>query len=369
MLHFNLNKDDYKTPLSLERRGASSSFKYWTSLGLCESQLRQPLVSSPLQSSEEILKDIEKINYKFFDNVQHPSIPIVSIDGVCCCGKSTLCFKYEHIKTNKYITSVGMNSNPCSALGYYNTSLKLMDSFVREHKDSKAIILSDRTPWNNYMWSIIWKLIASVDTFSEDATATKNSYTTLNDITTTDDVVFTDFILNVWAQLMSTIYAPTLKDLITSTVPIFIVDSNEINVKNRMRQRNTGSDLERSNWDYYVALQNYAYAFVAAKYPEHICIIDISRYENVTQEVVLQAVEKLLETHFAQFAQNNPSYLKYDNSSSSIICQKLSFDGDLHERHRPACMDEFYSNLKIEYVNLRNREDTKKPKCKKAKYS
>ena len=110
-------------------KGLNKDFStYWKAFGFTTLQtLKTP--KHKYKDISEITNDILTTNSGFFNNDTILTYPIVSIDGTCCTGKTTLCSKFKCIKTNKHFNSIGMNTNPMSALGYYFTSLEYLDDF------------------------------------------------------------------------------------------------------------------------------------------------------------------------------------------------------------------------------------------------
>ncbi|UOT91795.1 p-loop NTPase [Aratus pisonii nudivirus] len=361
-LHEEFNEDKF---LNVHKKGynVNSSDKlstsYWLSMGLYKSKLARPLFKSETQIILEkcIREDILNINKEFFTNTSNVKVPIISLDGTCCTGKSTLCNKHLCIKTNQFLSSVGMNTNPSSALGYIYSSLKMMRNFVVKNKEvDNKLVMSDRTAWNNILWSCIWKIIAIMNNDSEDNfwcnTTSQNAYTYLQNIKR--DYVYSDTILNLWTTIIDNVHTNILNAMVTSTVHVFIVDSNESNVKLRLKNRATGKDLERSEWESYIAIQNFAYAYIASKYPKEICIVDISRYE-CNHKDVMNILNDILEEKFLGYNKHNNIHLEFDEDSSHMfVCENLNIDGINHERSRPFMMDNFCSNIKYAYEEYRN---------------
>lgn len=362
-LHDEFNQDTFNLAefnnTSSNRKNLYSPEKYWQSMGLLNSQLafeRRPT----MDDENDIINDIKETNIRFFNTKKTPSIPIISIDGTCCTGKSTLCSRHNSIKTNKFMSSVGMNSHPASAISYYYNSLKLMTDFVKNNtKYNDKLNLSDRTPWNNFLWSLIWKMIVIMkdehQIFIKQVKDNTNAYCILKQIDFPS--VYTDTVLNLWKVIMESIHEVCWVSFTKTTIPIFIVNGNELLIRERMKVRAEGSDVIRSDWDFYIAVQNYAYAFLAAQYPEDICIIDTNRYADCfSQETIMDAIHELLKKEFQNIHENEIlTNFDDDDTNMLVVCDKLSVDGTSYERKRCHEMDKFYSDLKHGYGEYRKQ--------------
>lgn len=357
-LYDEYSQDNFKDDIK-KSKNKNLIHEYWICLGLLKSQLCTQ-VKDDIKCETDIVDDIINTNISFFENTKkNIKVPIVSVDGTCCTGKSTLCSRNVHIKTNYHMSNIGMNTNSASAIGYYFHSLKLMCDFVKLHKKSDKLVLSDRTPWNNILWSLIWKMIVIIKQQQQHDykyIEESNSYSIMNDIC--NRRVYTDKILNMWKMIMSIPHSSLMKELVCSTLTVFIVDSNEKGTRDRLKCRGTGSDVERSHWDYYIDVQNYAYALVASKYPDNICIIDINRYaDKFDHKTIMKTINDLLVYHFKNFKYENIN-IKFDHDDSNMfVCDKVSLEGTLYERQRPFKMDGFCTNIKHAYVNYRSEQN------------
>lgn len=357
-LHGEFNHDTFSPFLFSKDNDSFRPHEYWISLGLLDSQLAKPKESSILCEGDDcVLSDIKEINYEFFNNLDqlNPDIPVLSVDGTCCTGKSTLCDRHLTIKTNKAISSVGMNTHPAGALGYYYESMFHMKNHFLKHRTSEQLIVSDRTPWNNYLWSSIWKIITTMaKTKEEEVKVHTNQFCKLKAIKPKRKVYSNDVLIN-WRCILDNTHSVLWNSIVSNTVPIFVVDSNEENVKARMKRRAMDSDLERSDWSYYVAVQNYAYAYLASLYPKQICIVDISRYSNThSHKEVMEILNLLLMNTFQDLKKSEVKF-DFDNDDSHMfVCDQLSSDGVQFERTRPFKMDKFYSDIKDGYMTFRD---------------
>ncbi|UVX94900.1 TK3 [Callinectes sapidus nudivirus] len=361
------NNDDFESSLSKEKNPNTSNY-YWISMGLPKICIAKnvPIINS----IEDVKRDILDTNREFFKQFNtsnftcKPRIPILSIDGTSGTGKTTLCNKFaKSIKTNRFFKSIGMNTHPSSFLGYIYTSLKLLKNFREENKD-EDIVVSDRTPWNNAIWANIWKMFNLATTTNEHVhVVDSNAYTEMNDIVPNNSVC-NDYTLNFWRQILETTHTIVWEDIIDSTVPLFIVDSNEEAVKQRMLDRATGSDEIRSNWPFYISVQNYAYAYIAAKFPKKICIIDINRYSNLEHSDISNAIFELLNENIT--LKNLECSIEFDEDESHIFqCAKLTNEGREYERNRPINQDAFCSGIKRKYCEFRNEENKSETKKQK----
>ncbi|QBB28639.1 p-loop NTPase [Homarus gammarus nudivirus] len=339
------NQDDFKDFNSKEELETDQNSMYWACMGLEEFDSKS---TKPINTIEKIEDDIIKSNEAFFGNISNnmSKIPIISVDGTCCTGKSTLCSEHKSIKPSKHMSSVGMNTSPAGGIGYYYASLKALSQFYENQHDSDTLLLSDRVPWNNFQWSLIWKCLVG----DNNEKVHRNSYTYCRNLVPSD-MVYSDYTLNCWKQILSNTSNLVLQELVNSTIPIFLVDSCEANVRERMANRNTGSDSERCGWEHYIAVQNFAYAYFAKKFRKDICIIDINRYRSHND--TMTAISNILNKYMSQLQQRVIEPLFDCNNSEVFVCSRLSPEGIEHERNRPLQMDEFCSNLKNAYKEIR----------------
>lgn len=322
---------------------------YWKSMGFTSLQtIHSKCEKKESLTVEDIIEDIYFTNKSFFANTNLVKLPIVSIDGTCCTGKTTICNKFKSVKTNQYFNNVGMNTNPLGALGYFYTSSSILKDFAEANK-KESVLISDRTPFNNYQWSMLWQMIAlhkHCKTLNIEKKTDFNAYTIINNINGVS--VYSDTLLNMWRAILSNISTVVLDDFMKTTKIIYIVDSNEQAVKERMRIRNTGSDFERSYWNTYISIQNFAYAYFAEKYPKQVCFIDLNAYNRLPLEDILEAVISVIKKKCSNIA-SNPDLLKFEECKLSISCINYNKRYREHERKRPYNMDRFYSKIKIDY--------------------
>ncbi|UVT30834.1 p-loop-NTPase [Penaeus vannamei nudivirus] len=336
---------------------------YWFSMGFTSLQcLRSP--KWDFTTKLEVLEDIVSNNREFFDNKTPPVMPVVSIDGTCCTGKSTICKQFNSIKTNRSITSIGMNTNPLSALGYTFTSLNLLRDFVKRAKDKEDVVLSDRTIFNNYQWSIIWQMIALPKHERckdiEDG-VNENAYTIINSIAPKNKV-FSDKLLNMWNSLLENFNTFAEKEIAKYTKIIYLVDSDDASVRARMKKRAEGSDVERSEWQNYVNIQNFAYAHFAQRNPHLVCFIDIRKYINndIKMADVMNIIVHLINTRIRPMVIKSPNdtNILFEPYEDRIGCSKITQSYRNHERMRPLAMDKFYSKYKVEYKRIKDEAET-----------
>lgn len=312
---------------------------YWISLGLIKSQCAAPKLINPTE--ENIKNDIYHRNSLFFSSYESKlvDLPIWCIDGTCATGKSSSVGRI--FKTNKKLNLFGINTHPYSAIGYFYSSLKLLSD------KSHLGIVGDRTPYNNlFPWISIWMMIATMN--KETYKKTKNSYSLEFTNEEFDAIlnVFDDYLLNRFKNFMELWPDNVLNNFINVSKTILVVDSDELIVKTRLANRNTDSDLERSNWQFYITLQNFAYAYMALKFPHNFLIIDINRYDhkldeihNIINEIVNIPVPiKNNAIQFKSIEPTNPFAITSKNF------QRL-------ERTRPMRYRQFYTNIKnLEHI-------------------
>ena len=351
-IYWNFNTDHVaREPKSFAKGKGYSG--YWIGLGLPH-VLPTPIASNG--SVEDMIKDIEDSNLKFFKSPVNFVHPLFSLDGTACVGKTTLTQRFQSIKTTRLISSVAMDSHPMSSLGYHMQSQAMFEEFCKKYENDLEPLVSDRTSWNNYLWGQIWKILAF---FSSQAPArvNGNSYTDIFSITKTLEApVYSDYTINMMKSILTSLHFDVYEDLLKFNRSIFIIDTDEESVRKRMADRNEGADYERSTWGDYVRIQTFAYAFMAQMFPEYICLIDLNKYKNLTFGEKLQGIETLIRTHYDYTTTNivipeRPLMFEYQ-------CSPLTESGVEHERRRPSKMDAFTTDLKVFYeTDLRPRAE------------
>lgn len=329
--------DNYEPVIKNDKVTTVTPHHYWITIGLPESQCCSKY--STASSLADQVEEVKIQNSKFFANFykNETKIPIWSIDGLCATGKTSM--KLDMIKTNMHLNNIAINTHPHNALGYYFSSCKLLKENC--HK------VSDRTPYNNlYPWISIWHMISDAENngYTEFES---NSYSML---LTEDEksLVYTtisDETINTWRIFMKLLADSTIDDLVTTTKCIILVDSNEEAARTRLRNRGlknpTTSDLERSEWSYYIKMQNYAYAFLAYQYPENFCIIDLNKYYSDLSTV--QDIVKSIVTEYT--IESEPKMMFKDLKSESPM-HYLVKEYEDSERIRPYQAQSFYSCIK-----------------------
>lgn len=277
-------------PLKIIKTDIFSVPNYWISLGLRKSQCAAPVLVCP--TYETIYQDIKHRNSIFFAKFDTTpvDVPIWSIDGTCATGKSSSLSNM--FKTNTHLNIFGINTHPYSSIGYYYSSLKMLSEKARVSN-----IVADRTPYNNlYPWISIWQMIALIE--KEKYTKSRNSYTTEFNTEEYNLIpnIFNDYLLNKFRDFLDIYPDYVYTEFVSTTKTILVVDSNENKVKARLASRNENSDLERSKWMCYITLQNFAYAYMALKFPENFIIIDLNRYDGQitsVQNVINEITRKI----------------------------------------------------------------------------
>uniref|UniRef100_A0AAU8GCV2 Uncharacterized protein n=1 Tax=Faxonius propinquus nudivirus TaxID=3139431 RepID=A0AAU8GCV2_9VIRU len=343
--HFNINdftdvnvdifydKNNIKKEELIEE---SFSEAYWISLGLKKSQCA--IGSLYNLSYNDIFSTIISQNIKFFNNFHKivPDTNVWCIDGTCATGKSST-FK-DMNKTNRFIHSIGQNTHPGGAMGYYFKSLKIMST-------APVNSIWDRTPYNNiFPWYSIWMILSHIKANTEEYITNFNSYTSLlnnNKIEALNCNIVTDKELNIWNNFLDNIHTDVLKSIVNSAKTILIVDSNEKVATERLYKRAKNSDVFRSSWPCYIKVQNYAYALMALKFPENFCIIDLNTLgndQNLMQTIIKDIIEKypIIENKKKLFEPLQPE-------TPLHFLNKKYEDG---ERLRPILTSQFCSNIK-----------------------
>lgn len=308
---------------------------YWISLGLRKSQCNAPKLDENA-TFDEVYDDIIHQNSIFFESNKGVDIPIWAIDGTCATGKSSTCPNI--FKTNSKLHTFGMNTHPQSAMGYYYSSCKMLQNEVM----NKNPIVADRTPYNNlYPWYAIWQMLSFLNNYIY--VRSTNSY--VEGLTIKEQemlpTILSDYAINTFRTLLELSPDVVQKDLVTTTKTILYVDSNEKLCRYRLAKRDTHSDAIRAHWPHYVTLQNFAYAYIAAKYPKYFCIIDQARYNN-NMSLIQEVVRKITSNPVP--LKKQPKHFLPLVFTKPISLTLYEFEGA--ERIRPMRASAFYDGIK-----------------------
>ena len=236
-----------------------------------------------IQNIKSIVEHIKSTNSKFFHAFDYNSDSLnykykcIAVDGTCCVGKSTLLTLLDHqgishLKSNSNMFSTNINTHPTYSLGYSHKSLELME----QNKNT----VWDRSPHNNILWFKIWYML----------TITQN-------VEVLDKSHFYEF-----RAILESESSEVLEETFLTCIPnIIIINSDEDYCKQKLFERNTGSDVERSFWKHYITLQNFAYSWLANKYINKIILIDAAQYINkhqlglsLLQEAIVEIIKEIL---------------------------------------------------------------------------
>lgn len=342
-IYLELNQKSLATTPRKEKNNESLPPKiYWSNLGLISSQCATDTIS-PNATALECLKDFEFYNSEFFNNFYNEptSIPLWSIDGTCATGKSS-CIPEYTIKTNRELVNLGLNTHPHASLGYYFSSCKILKTYPSN-------MVSDRTPYNNmFPWIQIWLMISDSQKPNADEVYTScNSYGQFLNETYDTGPMITDRVLNTWRSYLTQMNMSVQKEIFSTTKCILLVDSDENRSILRLRNRNTGSDYDRSFWDNYITMQNYAYAYMAATHPTKFCILDVNKYHG-NLDVVQQLVRDVL--HKYTITATKHKTMNFKPLRPNVPIHYILKDYEQYERVRPMLTRRFYDGIK--HVNL-----------------
>lgn len=204
--------------------------------------LPHPIKVEKKKITLNLLLDLFKNKIKNLKNLTF-KVNALIIDGTCACGKSTLCNKLN--KTTGAIIYknkdklIQRDTNSATTLGYIYKSF-----FDINNIKGKCIL--DRSPLNVLDWAQIWIALS------------KYKHESFNDIYLFGKDYFYD--------------APT----------ILLIDSDILAVHERLKNRNTGEDIIRSDWDHYIYIQNNFYKKKGED--KHTFLIDLNDYEGTLEE-------------------------------------------------------------------------------------
>lgn len=264
--------------------------QYWERLHLKSLKIKQLPVATigDATTIKFLFVDfILKHNAPFFANFANKNSTVWNVDGVCATGKSSL--RSDMQKSNKYLSLTSHNTHPSNAIGYIFSSLKMM-------KSSESSQVWDRMFWNNYLWYFIWLAVADAYLDTDEFYDWHHP----SNIPTADlaRLELSNTKLDLWKAVFEAMHPGVVKYLCDSVgFPhnILVVDSNEKGVYDRLRRRAEGSDVLRSNWPFYVRLQNFFYASLYERYPSAFCVIDLAWFDGdqqLMQDTICAIIEK-----------------------------------------------------------------------------
>ena len=334
---------------------------YWTAMSFpnsqcCKSSITLKEENDALQNYEDLIAIVNSIfhqNIKFFENfkIKLPRTRVWNLDGVSACGKSSTIKNIQ--KTNTRINCIGQNTHLGGHMGYLITSIKMMT-------ESKANTIWDRTAYNNTLWFSIWEIIAHIKGNAESYNQENytNTYcesliTDKNMIKLLGNHVLTDSQLLSWNICMNETRNDIYDWLASNAKTILLVDSNELNATTRLSKRNKGHDLERSNWLHYIRAQNFAYMYLATKFPEDFCIIDLN-YLNGNQTLMQKIVRYIIN----KYKINDANPISFKPLRCATVKPILTPRAQEFERTRNFQQLKFTKNLKYLAINRDYNVDT-----------
>ena len=122
---------------------------------------------------------------------------------------------------------------------------------------------------------------------------------------------------------------------------ILLVDSNEEAAKQRLIHRNKSQDMQRSSWMHYIRVQNFAYMYLATKFPEDYCIIDLN-YLNGNQTLMQKIIRHIINTY--KVTRANP--ITFSPLKCGTVKPLLSPMAEQFERTRNYQQLKFTKNMK-----------------------
>lgn len=190
------------------------------------------------------------------------------IDGTSSCLKTTILQKLEQscylvTKVQRTKSFINANSFGPSMLGYICYGLTEQHSFAQPH-------FNDRSFLNTKEWNFLWTYIERfrmIDEINYEEEITKFE----KDI----DKFMNEYAYVAFRQQMN---------------GIAIINTNSVMVDRMRRNRNEGSDRERSNWKFYTKLQNIFYAKIYAN-----LYIDLNWFAGEPIDTIVESLVEVLK--------------------------------------------------------------------------
>lgn len=298
-----------------------------------------------------IINHIKDTNSIFFNAFYDDNLKLdykykcVQVDGTCSVGKTTILSLLNshgiHTgKTNDMMFTINFNTHTSYSLGYSYESLKLME------KNENTVW--DRSPHNNILWFTIWCLISKTEKVKE--------------LDESHFYMFRSILESDQSNILEKIF-------LTCSPSIIIINSDEDYCKQKLQERNTGSDRERASWPHYITIQNFAYGWLASKFPDKIILIDIAHYLNhinghrLLQEAVVDIIKEILPklNHVKTFCneqlnRHNISYFYNDFHTSNklqpvLMAYKMKQQKDCVIAIKQQCIKHGIENCTVEKIN------------------
>lgn len=233
---------------------------------VCDIKGYIPIITNSVHLTEyEKIKDhIMVTNVASIENIKNTIFKSdnFAIDGVCCTGKTTgkNLTARNYVKYNECLKSEFFNQYALTHIGYIEGALK----FANIHNNC----IFDRNIYNNTDWTIIWSILVKQ---LQPNNLYKVVYDTINEMYPSD-------IFNMLFNIMPC---------------VIIVDSNfEYNL-HRLKARNTNSDAERANMEFYIPVQYIYYTIQALKNPNAI-LVDLANY-NHDFNLIYKAIFEIMD--------------------------------------------------------------------------
>lgn len=197
------------------------------------------------------IKTIQDVIAICSEKIKIPDEPaltcVMDIDGLACSGKTTL---IQRMKTLHKIptTKVQHVDNIKSYNTFFPAMLGYMEGgIVNTYHLTREFTISDRSLLNPLEWYCLWKIMSSYNrAFKNAKFDTNNIYIRLFEMEAVDifETLKNSFIYKNYRKYVN---------------PCILIDTRRNRCEERMRNRNIGTDYERSFWKFYVPLQNLMY--------------------------------------------------------------------------------------------------------------
>lgn len=223
---------------------------------------------------ENCLKELElSIPYH---KLKIANSPILILDGTSCCFKTSI-INYTNLpvyKNQLFNKIKNPNSYPLSHIGFAASGF--VDSkFVNEPT------IYDRNINNNGEWDLLWCMMGEFNSKFGNVPFNLN------------DKLIGEFYEHTFKTLFDTYKNSTIfKYFNTNTNTLCIINSNSDKVDKLRSLRNVGSDVERSNWNYYTSMQNSMYKILYEN------CIDLNKFEHYTNDCIIQSISIYINNFF-----------------------------------------------------------------------
>ncbi|AAN04408.1 Orf115 [Heliothis zea nudivirus] len=214
---------------------------------------------------------LDDFNRVYLDSLKKSAVTTKSIciDGMSAVGKSSIATRLDGkmLKPGSGSRLISRNSHPSSCMAYVFNFIKAMI----EADKGGSVTLFDRLPFNTLMWNKIWLMLGRAE--REGTIDEKHMFK------------YTDYL-----------DSDVIESMAMLSFNIILVDSDFKRAAQRLRAREEGCDVERSQWWHYMPIQYFAYVALHARWPHLFYLIDLESFkgdQSAMQDYVVSLIKRI----------------------------------------------------------------------------